>query len=85
MTRIALTDSERALARRRPDHIVYVGIVSFRGPRGRDYRPVRTAACVTLDAAEQAVTKIRGKQYRNGAFPIGYELVAVDHLGRVIA
>lgn len=83
--RFQITDEERARVLRTADKVGYVGVVRFRGPRGRRYRPVRTAVCLTLEQAEAAVTDIRGRQYRSGAFPIGHDVYAVDHIGRVVA
>ncbi len=83
--RITLNDSERALLRRLPDRTGYVAIVNFRGPRGRNYVPIRTAAYLTIELAEKAAADIRGRRYKNNAMPIGTELYAVDALGRVVA
>lgn len=82
---IALTDDERALARRLPDKVVYVAIVDFRGPRGRNYRPIRSDAKVSEASALAQAETIRNKRYRNNARPTATTLFMVDPLGNVLA
>lgn len=85
MTKFNLTDAESARIRRATKKVGYVGVVRFRGPRGRNYRPIRTEASLFREAAESAVNNIRSRQYRNGAAPTGHDLYTIDHLGRVVA
>lgn len=83
--RIPLTDEERALARRLPEKAVWVGVVNFRGPRGRKYRPLRTKARATEETVREEIADIRSRQYRGGAFAYAPELLLVDQLGNVLA
>jgi hypothetical protein len=84
-TRIQLSDSDRAMIRRRADKTGYVGLVDFRGPRGRKYRGVHTGAKLTLELAENAVAELRGRRWAHGAYVSEVEYVAVNQLGEVIA
>lgn len=82
--KIALSDAERAMIRRRPSKTGLVGVVNFRGPRGRQYRPIRTAACVGRVGVEREIAEIRGKRYANGAFATSAAIRTVNHLGVVL-
>ena len=82
---IALTDAERALARTTEDKAVYLVVLSFRGPRGRRYRRIRTEAKTTERAALVAGAKIASRPYAHGAFCDGVALVIVDALSREVA
>lgn len=84
-TKIQLTHDERALARRQDDKAVFVAVVDFRGPRGRNYRPIRGAAKVTEAGALAQAELIRGKNYANNATPTLTTLFVVDALGNVLA
>lgn len=79
-----LEDDERALARRLPDRVVYVGVVDFRGPRGRIYRSIRTNARATEERAQQEVKEIRSKQYAHRAMAVAASMRVVDPLGHII-
>lgn len=83
--KIQLNDEERALARRTEDKAVFVGLVYFRGPRGRRYRPIRTEARVTAERAAADVTGIRTRPYANGAFGYAADMLLCDPLGNVLA
>lgn len=78
-----LNDRERALAKRRPNKTVFVALVMFRGPRGRNYTPIRTAACLTADLARDAAQDIRNARYAHGAYPTSTWIHEVDFIGRV--
>lgn len=83
--KIDLSQSERNLAKRRPSKTVEVAVINFRGPRGRKYRPIRTAACLNRGLAVAAAREIRCRRYANGAFPTSTEILTVDFIGRVKA
>jgi ribosomal protein L15E len=83
MDRIEITREERTRILSYRDKLGYVGVVRFRGPRGRKYVPLRTRVYANADLAQEEVGKIRAKPYRHGAFATGDEVVAVDHMGRV--
>jgi hypothetical protein len=81
--KIELKQEDRDFVKRRPNKEAYVGVVWFRGPRGRKYRPVRTKVHLTADYAANEVWDIRSRTYRNGAFPIRHEVYVIDFLGNV--
>jgi hypothetical protein len=85
LTKITLSDSERALCRRRPDKTVYVAVIPFTGVRGGKYCPLRTSACLTPDLAIQEANEIAGRRYKNNVRPsmANVSLYALDQIGRV--
>jgi hypothetical protein len=83
MINLGLTDQERAQIRRLRARVGYVGVVHFRGPRGRRYRPTRTSVCVTREQADTAVAGLRAGQYRGNPIPTSSAVYTVDHLGRI--
>lgn len=83
--RIKLNDEERAMVRRRPTKQAVVGVIHFRGPRGRLYRPIRTEAQLNETLALGAAEKLRDKPYAHGAYPTKMEIVTVDQIGRALS
>jgi hypothetical protein len=82
-TQVTLTDDERALARRLPDRVVYVGVVHFfNGPRGGRYRPVRTQARPTEAGALRELERLRNRAWKQ--CPSRTEMVVVDRLSETV-
>jgi len=82
--RFKLTDKERSLGKRRPTKTLFVAVINFRGPRGRRYRPMRTAATMTPQQALDQAQDIRTRPYAHGAFATTTTLYAVDFIGRTL-
>lgn len=83
--RVELRQEERNLVKRRPNKTGYIARVEFRGPRGRKYIATRSAVQINREFAEREAQKIRGGNYKHGAFPTKTEILSVDFIGRVTA
>ena len=81
--KITLTDKERAFIRRRPAKEAFLAVIEFRGPRGRRYRPTRTAPELTALHAEERAQEIRNRPYAHGAYATSSAVYRVNALGYV--
>lgn len=84
VTRIELSQASRDLAKRRPSKTVFVGVINFRGPRGRRYRPTVTQVAINPEQARLFVEKKRNGNYAHGAFPVSHAVYELDFCGNVV-
>jgi len=63
----------------------FIGVVQFRGPRGRVYRATWRQVRLTIDEAIQDVANIRQGNYAHGAFPVSDDVVEIDATGKEVA
>lgn len=82
VTRINLTDAERLRVVGHGRHAL-VGIVDFRGPRGRRYRSTRTGIHFTAERVQEEIDRIRGGRYAHGAYAYASTVRVVNHLGQL--
>lgn len=76
---------DRTQGRPAAERTGYVVVVQFSGPRGRRYRPMRTAVHLDMDAAIAEAERIKGGRYAHGAYPTSDELREVTCTGKVVA
>lgn len=82
LTKLALTDNERAAIRKFQAKAGYVGVVDFaNGPRGGRYRSVRTQPFSLPTTASVAVDRASRAYVQR---PARCTVYRVDHLGRVL-
>jgi len=74
---------DRSQGKPAADRTGYVGIARYRGPRGRTYRPMRTAVCLDLDAAIAELDRLTSKPYAHQAYCAETDVVEVDSTGQV--
>lgn len=86
-TKFNLDDAEKRALRTRggADAEAYVAVLSFRGPRGARYRPVRTKAALSEAAVRAEAKDIRHRPYARGAYCTGVTLYLIDWRGNVLA